>query len=60
MQENKQHFYKIVTQDIPYETLIEGKTQLPKASIAMYYSEKHHCNKTMEAFKAIAITKKSM
>ena len=31
---------KIVTQDIPWETLIEGKTQPPKASITMYYSAK--------------------
>ena len=40
MQENRQHTHKIVTQDIPRETLIEGKTQPPKASITMYYSEK--------------------
>ena len=33
MQENKQHTHKIVTQDISWETLIEGKTQPPKASI---------------------------
>ena len=39
MQENRQHTHiKIVTQDIPWETLIEGKTQPPKASITMYYS----------------------
>ena len=29
-----------MTQDIPWETLIEGKTQPPKASITMYYSAK--------------------
>ena len=40
MQENRQHTHKIVTQDIPWETLIEGKTQPPKASITMYYSAK--------------------
>ena len=39
MQENRQHTHKIVTQDIPWETLIEGKTKPPKASITMYYSE---------------------
>ena len=38
MQENRQHTHKIVTQNIPWETLIEGKTQPPKASITMYYS----------------------
>ena len=31
---------KIVTQDIPWETLIEKKTQPPKASITIYYLEK--------------------
>ena len=31
---------KIVTQDIPQETLIEGKIQPPKKSITMYYLEK--------------------
>ena len=41
MQENRQHTHKIVTQDIPWETLIEGKTQPPKASITMYYSAKN-------------------
>ena len=40
MQGNRQHTHKIVTQDIPWETLIEGKTQPPKASIIMYYSTK--------------------
>ena len=40
MQENRQHTQKIVTQDIPWEILIEGKTQPPKASITMYYSTK--------------------
>ena len=40
MQENRQHTHKIVTQDIPWETLIEGKTQPSKASITMYYSAK--------------------
>ena len=29
-----------MTQDILWETLIEGKTQPPKASITMYYSTK--------------------
>ena len=51
---------KIVTQDIPWETLIERKTQSPKASITMYYSTKHHWNTTMEAFNAIATTNQSM
>ena len=61
MQENRQHTHKIVTQDIPWETLIEGKTQPPKASITMYYStKKHHCNTTMEAFIAIATTEQTM
>ena len=40
MQENRQHTHKNVTQDIPWETLNEGKTQPPKASITMYYSTK--------------------
>ena len=40
MQENRQHTHKIVTQDIPWENLIEGKTQPPKASITMHYLEK--------------------
>ena len=53
MQENRQHTHKIVTQDIPWETLIEGKTQPPKASITMYYLAKHHCHTTMESFKAL-------
>ena len=29
-----------MTQDIPWETLIEGKTQPPKTSITMYYLAK--------------------
>ena len=40
MQENIQHTHKIVTHDIPWETLIEGKTHPSKASITMYYSTK--------------------
>ena len=40
MQENRQHTHKNVTQDIPWETLTEGKTQPPKASITMNYLEK--------------------
>ena len=40
MQENRKHTHKIVTQDIPWETLIEGKTQPPKVSITMHYSTK--------------------
>ena len=40
MQENRQHTHKNVTQDIPWETLIEGKIQPPKASITMYYLAK--------------------
>ena len=40
MQENRQHTHKNVTQVIPQETLIEGKTHPPKASITMYYSAK--------------------
>ena len=40
MQENRQHTHKIMTQDIPWETLIEGKIQPPKASMTMYYSAK--------------------
>ena len=49
-----------MTQDIPWETLIEGKTQPPKASITMYYSAKQHCNTTMETFIAIATTEQTM
>ena len=60
MQENKQHTHKNVTQDIPLETLIEEKIQPPKASITMYYSEKDHCNITMESFKTIATKNKSI
>jgi len=37
MQENRQHIHKIVAQDIPWETLIEGKTQPPKTPITMFY-----------------------
>ena len=37
MQDNIQHTHKNVTQDIPWETLIEEKIQLPKASITIYY-----------------------
>ena len=40
MQENRQYTHKILTQDIRCKTLIEGKTQPPKASITMYYSAK--------------------
>ena len=40
MQENRQHAHKNVTQDIPWETLIKGKTQPPKASITIYYLAK--------------------
>ena len=40
MQENRQHTHKIVTQDIPQEILIKGKTQPIKASITMYYLAK--------------------
>ena len=49
-----------MTQDVPWETLIEGKTQPLKASITMYYSTKNYYNTTMEAFKAIATTNQSM
>ena len=49
MQENREHTHKK-----------SDTTQPPKASIAMYYSTKHHCNTTMETFKAIATTKKFM
>ena len=40
MQENRKNTHKNVTQDIPWETLIEGKTQPSKASITVYYSTK--------------------
>ena len=40
MQENRQHTHKIVTQDIPWENLIKGKSQAPKSFITMYYSTK--------------------
>ena len=40
MQENRQYTHTNVTQDIPWESLIERKNQPPKASINMYYSAK--------------------
>ena len=41
MHENRQHTHKNVTQDIPWEILIERKIMPPKASITMYYSTKN-------------------
>ena len=61
MQENRQHTHKIVTQDIPWEILIEGKTQPPKAFIAMYYSAKNTIAiQPWKPSKSIATTEQSM
>ena len=52
---------KIVTQDIPWETLIEGKNPASKSiHHNVLFRKKYHCNTTMEAFKAIATTEQSM
>ena len=61
MQENRQHTHKIVTQDIPWETLIEGKKpSLQKHPSPCIIQQKHHCNTTMEAFMDIATTEQTM
>ena len=41
-------------QDIPWETLIEGKSSLQKHPSPCIIQQKLHCNTTMEAFRAIA------
>ena len=61
MQENRQHTHKNVTQDIPWETLIEGKTLASKSiHHHVLFSKNIIVIQTMEAFKAIATTEQSM
>ena len=60
MQENRQYTHKNVTQDIPWETLIEGKKpRLHKHPSSYIIQQKYNCNTTMEALKSIGTTEQS-